>query len=233
MMESGEPWTQRQPQQLPDPGAVRLSVGLTPTATCGRRRSRCCRAQVRASCSACAADFPDLPLRLISALAEGGDQLVAEEALALGVELVAALADGAGRIRARLRSPGRAGALSPAAGAGRAVRELPLAAGNDAEAIRQRGEARNRQYAQLGMFISSHCQVLLALWDGRPSEPPAAPRRWSSSTCATRCPAFSVEQAAPNLLPTTRATSSSTFPARANSAEVAQDAPPPPAHRAG
>jgi hypothetical protein len=28
---------------------------------------------------------------------------------------------------------------------------------------------RSRQYAQLGIFLSAHCHVLLALWDGKPS----------------------------------------------------------------
>src|SRR5574337_485411 len=34
-------------------------------------------------------DFPGLPLVVVSALAEGGDQLVAQEALAVGARLVA------------------------------------------------------------------------------------------------------------------------------------------------
>jgi hypothetical protein len=33
-----------------------------------------------------------------------------------------------------------------------------------------RGPARDRQYAQAGIFISSHCHVLLALWDGLESD---------------------------------------------------------------
>lgn len=36
-------------------------------------------------------DFPQLPLTVVSALAAGGDQLVAEEALALGARLIAPL----------------------------------------------------------------------------------------------------------------------------------------------
>ena len=32
------------------------------------------------------------------------------------------------------------------------------------------GEARDRQYAQAGVFIASHSHILLALWDGRESE---------------------------------------------------------------
>ena len=36
-------------------------------------------------------EFPALPLTVVSALAAGGDQLVAEEALALGARLIAPL----------------------------------------------------------------------------------------------------------------------------------------------
>ena len=49
------------------------------------------RSEVRAFFQRLQAEFRDLPLRLISALAEGGDQLVAEEALALGIELMVPL----------------------------------------------------------------------------------------------------------------------------------------------
>ncbi|WP_397596691.1 hypothetical protein [Silanimonas sp.] len=47
---------------------------------------------------------------------------------------------------------------------------LPLAEGNDAASVCVPGPARDRQYAQLGVFISSHCQVLLALWHGTASD---------------------------------------------------------------
>jgi hypothetical protein len=184
---------------MAEPTALRLSVGLTAHRDLRAEQEPQLRAQVRGFFQTLAAAFPDLPLRLISALADGGDQLVAEEALALGIELVVALpmaqeeyerdfpdAAGLARFR-RLLAQGR-------------VRELPLAPGNSAQAIHERGEARNRQYAQLGMFVSSHCQVLLALWDGLPSEATGGTAQVVEFHLRNQMPGFSVEQAAPNLL---------------------------------
>ena len=147
---------------------MRLNIGLTAHRDLVAAEEPDLRVIVREFLQNLRAQFPSLPLRLISALAEGGDQLVAEEALALGIELMVPLpmpqaeyerdfADA--QVLARFRR-----LLAQAQ-----VRVLPLAAGNTADAIATRGPARNRQYAQLGMFVSSHCQLLLALWDGQPS----------------------------------------------------------------
>jgi hypothetical protein len=45
-----------------------------------------------------------------------------------------------------------------------------LAPGADPEQIAIPGPARNRQYAQLGVFLCAHAHVLLALWDGKHTE---------------------------------------------------------------
>jgi hypothetical protein len=113
-------------------------------------------------------EFPNLPLVVLSSLADGGDQLVAREALAVGARLVVPLplpqaqyaedfADAKGR-EALAMLCGRAEVL-----------ELPLLAGNTAASVAAPGDARDRQYAQAGVFVASHCHVLLALWDGRDS----------------------------------------------------------------
>lgn len=114
-------------------------------------------------------DFPGMPLVMLSALAEGGDQLAAREALAAGARLIAPLplppqtysedfADDATRDGfAQLCQRGD-------------VLHMPLLPGNSTATIATHGEARNRQYAQAGVFIASHCHLLLALWDGRESD---------------------------------------------------------------
>src|SRR5690606_24549300 len=48
--------------------------------------------------------------------------------------------------------------------------ELPLATGVTQDQLANSGEARARQYAQLGVFLCAHCHILLALWDGKPSD---------------------------------------------------------------
>jgi hypothetical protein len=128
---------------------VRLSIGLTAHRDLLPAEEPALRAAVREFFQRMRREFPELPLRLISALAEGGDQLVAEEALALGIELMVPLpmpqaeyerdfsdANVLDRLRAMLDRAD--------------VRVLPLAPGITPEAISERGEARNLQHAQLG-----------------------------------------------------------------------------------
>jgi hypothetical protein len=113
-------------------------------------------------------EFPEMPLVVLSALAEGGDQLAAREALAAGARLIAPLpllphtyredfideATRAGFEELRQRSE---------------VLQMPLLPGDSLHDIATHGEARDRHYAQAGVFIASHCHILLALWDGRES----------------------------------------------------------------
>ena len=115
------------------------------------------------------ATHPDLPVAVMSGLAEGGDRLVARRALALGLPLVAPLPLSLDDYRTDCRTAASEAELEALLARAEVI-HLPLADGNDAAAVRVRGPARDRQYAQLGVFISSHCQVLLALWDGTASE---------------------------------------------------------------
>ena len=131
--------------------------------------------QIRASVAELLAmlrrEFPGLPLTVLSALAEGGDQLVAEEALAAGARLVAVLpmqrAEYARDFPA-LAQRERFEALCSAA----EMIELPTIEGNslepDMDALA--GNERDRHYAQAGVYVSSHCHILLAIWDGKDSD---------------------------------------------------------------
>lgn len=116
-----------------------------------------------------AARYPDRRLSVMSPLAEGADRLVAEVALDLGVGVTVPLP-----MRRTLykqdfveRNSGKKFDLL----CERAddVFELPLARGNTEEQILFPGPARNRQYAQVGIFLCAHCHILLAIWDGKPS----------------------------------------------------------------
>ena len=70
---------------------LRLAIGVIAHRDLVAEEEPALRQSVREFLRRLRADFPDLPLRMISALAEGGDQLAAEEALALGIELVVPL----------------------------------------------------------------------------------------------------------------------------------------------
>ena len=108
--------------------------------------------------------FPNTPLRVMSALAEGADRLAAQTALDAGIELHAVLPMPADIYRsdfASAESKAEFAALCDRA----EVTELPVT--NSQDLIDdQFGEGRTTAYANAGMFISAHCHILLALWDG-------------------------------------------------------------------
>ncbi|HRO27457.1 MAG TPA: hypothetical protein PLD19_08480 [Luteimonas sp.] len=125
------------------------------------------RAEVRAFLLDLQARHPRLPVVLLSPLAEGSDQLAAEVALDLGLRVVAPLplpldlylADFTADARQLLeRQLPRVEVLA-----------MPLAGNGTLAAVSVPGPARDQQYAQAGIFVSDHCHVLLALWDGQPS----------------------------------------------------------------
>ncbi len=112
-------------------------------------------------------EYPDRGVSIMSSLAEGADQLVAEEALRLGIPLIVPLPMARNlyvkdfdTVNARERFD----FLSSRAAE---IYELPVARGNTIESISDYGDARDQQYAQLGVFLCAHCHVLLALWDGK------------------------------------------------------------------
>ena len=110
--------------------------------------------------------YPDCPLKLLSPLAAGADQLAAEVALELGIDLTVALPlpkhlyvqdFETDAIRARFES------LCERASD---ILELPAVRGHSAEQIARPGAERSLQYAQLGVYLCAHCHILLAIWDG-------------------------------------------------------------------
>jgi hypothetical protein len=178
---------------------ARLNIGLTAHRDLVAEEEPALREAVRDFLRGLRAQFPALPLRLISALAEGGDQLVAEEAVALNIELMTPLPMPQAEYERDFSDPqvlARFRALLSHA----EVRELPLAPGVTVDAIAARGEARNFQYAQLGMFVSSHCQILLALWDGQPSTATGGTAQVVDFHLHDVMPDLRRDEIAPNLL---------------------------------
>jgi hypothetical protein len=113
--------------------------------------------------------YPDTPIQILTALAEGADQIVAKVAIELGMNFVAVLpmarelydqdyADDARRELDRLLLS----ALD--------WFELPALSGATREQIARPGIVRNQHYAQCGAFIVRRSQILLALWDGLPMQ---------------------------------------------------------------
>lgn len=178
---------------------LRLAIGVIAHRDLVAEEEPALRQSVRGFLQRLQAEFPDLPLRLISALAEGGDQLAAEEALALGIELVVPLPMPQEEYEKDFSDPKGLARFRTLLARAR-VRVLPMAPGNSPEMIAERGEARNLQYAQMGMFISSHCQLLMAIWDGHASAATGGTAQVVAFHIHNVMPGLSVEQVAPNLL---------------------------------
>jgi hypothetical protein len=116
--------------------------------------------------------YPERRLRVLSALAEGADRLVARIAIDLGIEVVVQLPMPKGMYLEDFDTQDSRDEFESLLAAAFRVYELPLARGNTAEQVAAPGSERNLQYAQLGVFLCAHCHILLALWDGKPGEDP-------------------------------------------------------------
>lgn len=111
--------------------------------------------------------YPDRRIRVMSALAEGADRLVARLALELGIDLVVPLPMKKELYLDDFSSLESKSDFETLCAGASEILELPLARGLTLDEISQQGPARSRQYAQLGVFLCAHCHILLALWDGK------------------------------------------------------------------
>lgn len=109
--------------------------------------------------------YPLLPVVVVSPLAEGADGLVADVAFDLGLRVVAPLPLPVEAYRRDFDTPGALVHFERRL-LHSEILELPVHrdALGDPDVP---GPARDRQYAQAGFFVSRHCHVLLALWDGQ------------------------------------------------------------------
>ncbi len=114
--------------------------------------------------------YADRAVGVMSAVAEGADQLVAEEALALGMPLTVTLPMPKELYLQDFATAEAKARFERLCAAAVDVFELPLTPGNTVESISDNGPNRARQYAQVGVFMCAHCHVLLALWDGKESD---------------------------------------------------------------
>jgi hypothetical protein len=133
------------------------------------------------------AQCPGTPLILLTPLAEGGDRLVTRVALRLrddgwSIRVIAPLPMPRQLYEQDFRLADAAESASLAEFRDLLTRvdewfELPLAPGTTAHDVGGDGTIRDKQYERLGAFVAAHSQVLVALWDGRPSEKTGATAR--------------------------------------------------------
>jgi hypothetical protein len=126
------------------------------------------RQQVRRLLMQLGKTYPERSLSVMSALAEGADRLVAQVALDLGVQLIVPLPMSKEQYLKDFESDESREEFESLCRRAAEMFELPVAAGCTVEEISTPGPERNRQYAQLGVFLCAHCHILLALWDGKP-----------------------------------------------------------------
>ena len=108
--------------------------------------------------------YPHSPLLMLSSLAEGGDLLCADAAEELSIPLIAVLP----RDRAEYELD-----FSEAAKprfVHHCTRAEQVFVAPRTEALPKDGESRNDQFRQAGIYVASHCHILLALWDGAPGK---------------------------------------------------------------
>ena len=146
-----------------------LVIGVTSHRDLPPADTEAVRAAVRQLFGELRQSWPSLPLVVLSALAEGGDQLVAEEGVALGARLIAPLPLPRELYIEDFEDPlarTRFEALCRQA----EVLVLPVRKGRSHREVGNPGAARDQQYAQAGVYIASHCHILLAIWDGQASD---------------------------------------------------------------
>ena len=125
------------------------------------------RARVRELFETLAEQYPMLPLRLLTPLAEGADRLVTEVARELGIPYIAVLPMSQSLYEADFADPDSRAILQRQIDEAETVITLPPHDGGDPVYLQTPGPMRDHQYKQAGVFVSNHCQVLLAIWDGK------------------------------------------------------------------
>lgn len=145
---------------------MNLSIGVTGHRDLIAAEEPGLREQVRTFFQQLRDDFPELELQLLTPLAEGADRLVTEVAQVMGIPFIAVLPMSQEIYEKDFDSEESLALFQQQLGAAESVISLPPHDGIDPTYIESYGPMRDRQYVQAGVFISNHCQVLLALWDG-------------------------------------------------------------------
>ncbi len=144
--------------------AVQLVIGVTSHRDLMAGDVPELRRQVRDLLVVLQAAFPELGLTILSPLAEGGDQLVAEVCVELGARLIVPLALPLDLYTEDFSTPESQAQFKHLLAQAEVI-PMPLPEG-DLERLRDPGPLRDRQYLLAGLYVANHCHLLVALWDG-------------------------------------------------------------------
>ncbi len=178
---------------------MKLTVGVTGHRDLVKDEMPALRDQVRAFLIELDADYPDLDLQILSPLAEGADQLVAEVALELDLPVIVPLPMRRDEYEKDFTDDGALERFQQMLAQCEII-SLPIAdedAGGTGVLL---ATDRERQYAQMGIFISNHCQILLALWDGKIGGAIGGTAGVVNYHLTAVMPGYSVAEESPNLL---------------------------------
>jgi hypothetical protein len=178
---------------------VKLTIGVTGHRDLVENEKPALREQVRAFFDGLHQEYPGLDLQLLSPLAEGADQLVAEVALDMDIPVVVPMPMQVEEYEEDFQPRHSLETFRDLLGRSEII-SLPLAVEKTAEGQVWAGSDRDRQYAQMGIFISNHCQILLALWDGKPSDHIGGTGGVVNYHLTAVMPGYSVADESPNLL---------------------------------
>ncbi len=176
---------------------MRLTIGVTGHRDLVAEEIPALKEQVRGFFRQLKTDFPHLDLQLITPLAEGSDRLVTDIALEMGISLIVPLPMPQADYERDFSSPAAIGVFRESLKHARVInlRTLPEAQGQP-----MLENVRDRQYAQLGIFISNHSQILLALWDGKASDATGGTSAVVNYHLTGVMPGYSIADNSPNLL---------------------------------
>lgn len=177
---------------------LKLSVGVTGHRDILAEERSDIRVKVRSFFIDLAAQFPDLQLELISGMAIGADSLVTEVALDMSIPVVAVLPFPQGDYEQDF-APDDLPQFRELLEQCTVVTMAYLNEAGDAS-LSDDAEARSRQYAQLGVFISNHCQILLTLWDGKKTADVGGTHGVTRYHLTGVMPGFALSEESPNLL---------------------------------
>jgi hypothetical protein len=112
----------------------------------------------------------DVPLVLVSALAEGADRLAARVALSVGATLVVSLPMPRDEYRRDFETAAAQSEFDQLMDRAFTTRTMGFVPGNTPENVRNDPVCRAKQYRAVGIFIVQQCNVLIALWDGNDND---------------------------------------------------------------
>jgi hypothetical protein len=154
--------------ELPDPSLVPFVIAATGHRDLRPQDLDSLRHEVEEVLAATRSRMPNTPLVLLTGLAEGADQVVAEVAIKQGIRLVAALPMPL-EIYKNTMSEDAQEKLAQLLALSAVQIMLPLE-GRTLEELRRSEDERAWCYEALAVFLARHGQALIALWDGKPSD---------------------------------------------------------------